>query len=191
MRALRLERRLAAVVAGALMLILALSAAAPGVAGADVGETIILRCTHHESLAGFKQADYRRALKEMSATTEEYSGCGQEIRQAMEAAATSRSGTSVAAGPVTPVTVTPAERTSLAGAANGGPVPVTLGSGEVVHPGVVHANIGSAFSTLPASLLAVLGCLLAALLAVAVAFVRRRMASGGSFLGRRFGGGAD
>ncbi|HEY0517184.1 MAG TPA: hypothetical protein VGD00_08695, partial [Solirubrobacteraceae bacterium] len=67
MRVLRLERRLVAVAASVLMLM----GIAAGTAQADVGQKIILRCTHHESLAGFSQADYRRALKEMSATTEE------------------------------------------------------------------------------------------------------------------------
>ena len=39
-------------------------AAAP--ACADVGATIINRCTHGQSLAGFTQQDYRKALQELS-----------------------------------------------------------------------------------------------------------------------------
>lgn len=41
-------------------LVLTLGVTAP--AGADVGATIINRCTHGQSLAGFSQQDYRKAL---------------------------------------------------------------------------------------------------------------------------------
>ena len=34
-------------------------------AQADIGETIILKCTHGESLSGFSQKDYNKALKEL------------------------------------------------------------------------------------------------------------------------------
>ena len=56
-------------------------------ARADIGETIILRCTHRESLSGFSQSAYRQALKELNADTEEYSNCSALIRRAQEAAA--------------------------------------------------------------------------------------------------------
>ncbi|HEY0516807.1 MAG TPA: hypothetical protein VGD00_06770, partial [Solirubrobacteraceae bacterium] len=160
---------------------------AAGTAQADVGQKIILRCTHHESLAGFSQADYRRALKEMSATTEEYSPCGEEIRKAQEAAAAGRGGGAGAAGLATPIPSTPAERSALARAAAKGGAPVRLG-GQVVHPGVVHANVASAFSTLPGSLLAVLGFLLASLLVAGGMFAHRRYGLDGASLRRRFGG---
>jgi hypothetical protein len=47
--------------------------------------------------------------------------------------------------------------------------------GQVIHPGVVHADIASAFSTLPAPLLAVLALMLASLIALAVGYGRRRL----------------
>ena len=51
-------------------------------ASADIGETIILRCTHGQSLSGFSQSAYSEALKELNADTEEYTDCAQLIRQA-------------------------------------------------------------------------------------------------------------
>jgi hypothetical protein len=153
------------------------AAVAAPTASADVGQTIIRRCAEGKPLGGFTQADYRRALKEMSATTEEYSPCGEEIRKAQEAAAAGHGGTAgAAAAGATPIAATPAERRSLAGAATAGGAPVRLG-GQVVHPGVVHANIASAFSKLPDSVLAILAFLLASALTV-----------GGTLLRRRFGG---
>jgi hypothetical protein len=65
---------------------------APAPASADVGETIIQRCTHGQSLAGFSQSDYRKALKELSADAEEYTDCSSLIRQAQLAAAGGRGG---------------------------------------------------------------------------------------------------
>ena len=59
----------------------------------SVGEQIVLRCTHGQSLSGFSQSAYRQALKELSADSLEYSPCGQQIRQAQLAAlAAHRSG---------------------------------------------------------------------------------------------------
>jgi len=45
----------------------------------------------------------------------------------------------------------------------------------VVSPGVVHANVASAVSTLPDPLLAVLALMLATLVALAVSYARRRI----------------
>ncbi len=188
MRAPRLERRLAAVAAATLILTTSALAAAPGVAEADVGQTIINLCTHRKSIAGFTQADYRRALKEMSATTEEYSECAQLIRQAQEAAAAGHG--SGAAGLAVPIAATPAEQKSIAAAVTGGGAPVSLG-GQPVHPGVVHANIASAFSTLPGSLLAVLALLVVSLLVAGGTVAGRRFGWSGASLLRRFGGGRD
>ena len=64
----------------------------PALARADVGEKIILRCTHGESLRGFTQKDYNKALKELETSLEEYSGCASLIHQAQLAAAGSRTG---------------------------------------------------------------------------------------------------
>jgi hypothetical protein len=170
MTLIHIERRLVAIAASALMLILCL----PTQARADVGQTIIQHCTHQQSLSGFTQADYRRALKEISATTEEYSECGAQIRQAQEAAASGRgTGSPGTAALPAAVTATSAERKSIARAAAGA-LPVSLG-GHIVHPGVVHADIASAFSTLPGPLLAVLAFLLACLLFAGGTFLRRRL----------------
>jgi uncharacterized membrane protein YgcG len=54
-------------------------------ARADVGATIIERCTHGQSLAGFSQQDYQRALEELPTAVAEYTDCGNLIRQAQQA----------------------------------------------------------------------------------------------------------
>ena len=139
----------------------------------SVGEQIILRCTHGQSLSGFSQSAYRQALKELSADAEEYSECSSLIRQAELAAAAGRKapaggGTSVA------VAATPSELKAIKHAQRAGSGPVPVG-GEVVSPGVVHANVASEFSTLPAPLLAVLALMLACLFVVVYGFARRQI----------------
>ncbi len=67
-------------------------------AQADIGEKIILRCTHNESLAGFTQKDYNRALQELETSLEEYGDCAMLIHQAQLAAAGSRGGSSGSGG---------------------------------------------------------------------------------------------
>jgi len=151
-------------------------------AQADVGEKIILRCTHGESLSGFTQKDYEKALKELETSLEEYSGCASLIHQAQRAAAGSRGGSgggggtgSTAAGATTAATTaTPAERRNLSRAPRTGAAPLQLG-GQVVHPGVVHVDIASAFSSLPTPLLAVLLFLLACAVALAGGVLRNRV----------------
>jgi len=142
-------------------------------AGADVGETIIQRCTHGQSLGGFSQSAYNKALKELSADAEEYSGCSSLIRQAQLAAARGSGGSSTGAARVAPVATTGAEQRSLSHATHAGGSPVQLG-GQVVNPGVVHANIASALSSLPGSLLAALAFLLACLVLVTGNALRNR-----------------
>jgi hypothetical protein len=143
---------------------------------ADIGETIIQRCTHGQSLSGFSQSAYSRALKELSADAEEYTDCSQLIRQAQAAAAGGRGGATP-----TPVALlaTPSEQRAIAHAARAGSEPVRL-DGQVIHPGVVHASIASALSSLPTPLLAILAFLLAGLLAVAGGAVRNRVRAGRS-----------
>ncbi|HEY4428423.1 MAG TPA: hypothetical protein VGN08_09495 [Solirubrobacteraceae bacterium] len=153
--------------------------ATPAPAGADVGETIIQRCTHGQSLSGFSQSDYSKALKELSADAEEYTDCAAQIRQAQLAAAGGGGGAAAAGLPV-PIAATPREQRALSKAAASGSSPVRVGA-QLVHPGVVHANIASAFSTLPTPLLALIAFLLAFLLAVAGGALRNRIrARGGS-----------
>ena len=154
---------------------IALLALAPG-ASADVGETIILRCTHGQSLSGFSQSAYDQALKEIAADTEEYSGCSQQIRQAQLAAAGGRhsgAGAGSEAVPV-PIAPTPEQQKAITHATHAGAAPVQVG-GQLVRPGVVHASIASALSSLPTPLIATLALLLACLLAIGGSALRNRV----------------
>src|SRR6516164_8449768 len=83
--------------------------ASPPSARADVGATIIERCTHGQSLAGFSQQDYARALQELPTEVEQYSECGNLIRRAQLAAAGGVVGLGAGAG---------------AGPGSGAPVPL-------------------------------------------------------------------
>jgi hypothetical protein len=141
----------------------------------SVGEQIILRCTHGQSLSGFSQSAYSQALKELSADAEEYTDCSSLIRQAQIAAASGH-GAGGGGGGAIPVALaaTPAELKAITHTQHAGSGPVNVG-GQVVQPGVVHANVASAFSTLPSPLLAVLALMLASLLALAISFARRRI----------------
>jgi len=152
--------------------------ASPPSARADVGATIIERCTHGQPLGGFSQQDYRRALQELPTEVEEYSECGNLIRRAQLAAAGggggsgAGTGTGPAAAVATPLT--PAERSALRQIAKTGSAPQVIGN-EVINPGVVHAGVASALSTLPNSLLAPLAFLLACALVLAGRAVRNRV----------------
>jgi hypothetical protein len=177
-QSLRLEDRQArgrrpACLALALMLLAALLIAPA--ARADVGATIIERCTHGQSLSGFSQQDYRRALQELPAEVEEYSDCANLIRRAQLAGAGGGGGEALS-----PIIGTPAERSALRGASSTGGAPVSVG-GRLVRPGVVQANVSSALSTLPSPLLAMLAFLLACALTLAgksiVGRVRARRSS--------------
>jgi hypothetical protein len=163
------------------LLSMMLSFAAP--AQADVGEKIILRCTHGESLRGFTQQDYDKALKELETSLEEYSGCAQLIHQAQLAAAGSRggsgggggAGSATGGGAVTPVApATPAEQRVLNSAPSTGSAPLQVGN-QVIRPGVVHADIASALSSLPDPLLAILIFLFACALALVGGVIRDRV----------------
>jgi len=150
-----------------------LSIASP--AGADVGQTIINRCTHGQSLSGFSQAAYRQALQELPTEVEEYSPCANEIRRAQLAAAGGVSGSeSPGASATTPIPVTPAERSALNSAPKLAATPVQVGN-QAIRPGVIHADIASALSSLPNSLLAVLAFLLACALGLAGRALRNRV----------------
>ena len=182
MRTVPPTRLLALAVAFLSMALSLAAAAAP--AQADVGEKIILRCTHGESLRGFTQKDYEKALKELETSLEEYSGCASLIHQAERAAAGSRGGSGGGsgggAGPTgtgtstAAATATPAERSSLSHAPSAGAAPLLLGS-QVVRPGVVHVDIASAFSSLPTPLLAVILFLVACAIALAGGALRNRV----------------
>lgn len=160
----------------AALLLATVLALAPA-AAADVGETIIQRCTHGQSLGGFSQSDYSRALKELSADAEEYTDCSSLIRKAQVAAAAgtqSGGGTAQSPAGAAAVAASPAEQQSVARAARNVPPAVSL-DGQVIHPGVVHASIAGVVSALPTPLLATLAFLLACLLLVAGGAVRNRI----------------
>jgi hypothetical protein len=185
MRIVRLESRPIGLRSAALTVLLAailLATAQPALA-TSVGEKIILRCTHEESLSGFSQSAYRQALKEVRADTEEYSGCSELIREAQAAAALGgHAGNGGGGGSSTaPVAIaaTPAEQRSLAHAEHAGSEPVKLG-GRTVHPGVVHVEVASALSSLPTSLLVTLAFLLVCLLGVFGGALRKRVRARGS-----------
>jgi hypothetical protein len=146
--------RIVSALALALSLLVLLAAAA----SADTGAKIIERCTHGQSLGGFSQKDYRRALAELPTEVEEYSDCGNLIRRAQLAALNGGGG---GGGPSTPATpLTPSEQSAVARAPKSGGAPLTVGS-QQVSPGVIHANVSSALSSLPDPLLAMLAFLLA------------------------------
>jgi hypothetical protein len=146
---------------------------APASALADRGTTIIERCTHGKSLGGFSQQDYRRALAELPTEVEEYSDCGNVIRRAELAAAGGGAGAAGALGAVaTPLT--PTEQRALGAIKHKRPAPVPLG-GHLVRPGVVHADVSSALSTLPNALLAVLASIAATALALGARSIRNRV----------------
>jgi hypothetical protein len=165
----RLKSRLAlpaALLAGTLAI------AAP--ANADIGETIIQRCTHGKSLSGFPQSAYTRALKELSADAEEYTNCSSLIRAAQLAAAGGHgSGASAGAEHLAALAASPAEQRAITRARQAPPGGISV-SGQIIRPGVVHADIASALNSLPSPLLATLALLLACLALLAGARVRKR-----------------
>ncbi len=128
----------------AMALVAVVALALAPTAQANVGETIILRCTHNESVSGFSQRAYNQALKELNADLEEYSpSCASLIREAQRAAAAGGRGGSGGGGLSTaaPVAVaaTPSEQRALTHAVHAHPESVKLGSGEI-NPGVVHVE---------------------------------------------------
>jgi hypothetical protein len=151
----------------AVLLMMFLSIASP--ASADVGATIINRCTHGQSLSGFSQAAYRQALAELPTEVEEYSDCANLIRRA-ELAAAGRGGL----GSATPIPLTPAERSALGRVSKAGSAPLQVGN-QLIRPGEIHANVASALSALPTPLLAILAFLLACALLLAGKAVRERV----------------
>lgn len=136
-------------------------------AGADTGTKIIERCTHGKSLSGFSQQDYRRALQELPTEVEEYSDCANLIRRAQLAAAGGRGGSSGGGGgsAASATPLSPSERSALKSVPKTGASPLRVG-GQLVHAGVVHADIASALSSLPDPLLAILAFLFACALAL-------------------------
>jgi len=155
--------------AGALLLALL----SPTPARADAGATIIQRCTHGQSLSGFSQQDYRRALQELPAEVEEYSDCANLIRRAQLAAAGGGQG-GAGGEAASAIPLTPTESAALRGIHDTGARPLRVG-GSLIRPGVVHASVASALSSLPSPLLALLSFLLACALLRAGSTIRDRV----------------
>jgi hypothetical protein len=164
----RLQSRLALSTA---LLASTLTIAAP--ASADIGETIIQRCTHAQSLSGFSQSAYTQALKELSADAEEYTNCSSLIRAAQLAAAGGHGSGGGAESPVA-IAASPAEQQAITRARRTPAAPVRV-DGQIVQPGVVHADIASAVNSLPSPLLATLAFLLACLALLAGGALRNRL----------------
>jgi hypothetical protein len=164
----RLQSRLALPAA---LLASTLTIAAP--ASADIGETIIQRCTHAQSLSGFSQSAYTQALKELSADAEEYTPCSSLIRAAQLAAAGGHGSGGGAESPVA-LAASPAERRAITRVRRTPAAPVRV-DGQIVQPGVVHADIASAVNSLPSPLLATLAFLLACLALIAGGALRNRL----------------
>ena len=145
-------------------------------AQADIGEKIILKCTHGESLSGFSQKDYNKALKELETSSEEYTDCASLIHKAQLAAAGAGKGTGAGGGPAAKAATpaTPAERRELSRAPHAGSTPLRVGS-QIIRPGVVPVDIASALSSLPNPLLVILAFLLACALALAGGALRNRV----------------
>jgi hypothetical protein len=152
-------------IVSALALALSLLVLLATAASADTGAKIIERCTHGQSLSGFSQKDYRRALAELPTEVEEYSDCGNLIRRAQLAAAGGGGGVGGSGGGGIATPLSPSERSAVARAPKAGGEAFKIGN-KLVSPGVVHASVSSALSSLPDPLLAMLAFLLACAVAL-------------------------
>jgi hypothetical protein len=201
------QRRIsrARAVAALAMLASCVAALLPAGASADVGQQIVERCGHGQSLSGYTVAQYKRALQEMEAEAIEYSNCAELIQQAeLKAAAKGKAGSSSTSTPGAPAgssggpgggvggsadegggsvgtgnTPIPfldaAERQTVEQARHGKAAPVHVGAGTVL-PGIVHANLASATSSLPVPLLAAIAIVCAGLLLLAGREIKDRIA---------------
>jgi hypothetical protein len=181
------RRPILALLAAALLLLLA--GATP--AGASDVSKIYETCINGTLPTGYSPQAYSQAIKQMPAGLAEYSDCPDLIQKAQLAAAagshggssgTPSGGSGGASGPASPVAPpTPTEQRTLEHVAHASSPSVHVG-GEVIHPGVVHVDIASAVSTLPAPLFALLALLLACALLLIARVVRNRVRrTGGHF----------
>ena len=172
-----LRRLLPATVAAALLV--------PASAQADQGAAVIRDCLDHNSIQGhYSQRAYSEALAELPTDAAEYSDCAQLIRQARLAAAAGHGGGTGGGGSAgggggggsasspAVASFTPAERQALATAQRQRGRGVNLG-GEVIQPGVVHADAASAINDLPTPLLALMIALAASALGGLAAALKR------------------
>jgi hypothetical protein len=140
-------------------------------ARANVASTIIERCTHGESIAGYPRSAYAQALGELPTVVSEYSDCEELIRKAELAAitggvgglpgafGTGGSGLLGTPGAIPPPT--PAEQEILSASGHTRAAPAIKVGNSVEQPGVLHVNLASALNSLPTPLLALLALLLA------------------------------
>ncbi len=146
-------------------------------ANANQAQTILEKCGHHQPFSGYSQKAYREALKQMTTTGSQYSACEEEIRKAEEAAAGGGAGGAAGTpGANVAVPLTPIEQHAVQSAHRNGSTPVQVGD-EPVRPGVVHADIASAVSTLPHSLFAVLAFMAACAVVLSIGELRKRVRS--------------
>jgi hypothetical protein len=152
-------------------------------ARASPGTQILADCGGGRIPTGFTQQDYKSALKKMSPFLTEYTNCEELIHRAQLAAvggnqrgSGGQAGLAGSGGSGSPAATvappTPTEQRALEHAHSSGARPVQVGN-QVINPGVVHASIASAVSSLPTPLLAVLAFLLTCVLLVSGWALRR------------------
>jgi len=155
-------------------------------AGASEVTKIYEACGNGTVPTGYSQQAYSQAIKEMEPFLAEYSACPDLIHKAQLAGAAGphSAGTSSPgeAGTTAVAPPTPTEQHTLESIPHANAPPVQVG-GEVIHPGVVHVNLASAFNALPTPLLALLAFLLACALLVVAWAVRRRVVRAGARAG--------
>jgi hypothetical protein len=144
-------------------------------AWASEASTIIEKCAHGEPFGGYSQRAYREALKQLPTEVSEYSPCSNLIsKDELAKAGGSTNAATEAVSSNVALPLTPSEQRLVQSAHRHGSTPVQVG-GEPIRPGVVHADIASATSTLPHSLFAVLAFMFAGALAMAIGEVRKRV----------------
>lgn len=187
------ELAVAQTLAAAALACLCLLGAIPAAASADIATELAERCGQGKSLAGFTVKQYQEALKHLPTEVLEYSGCAEEIQKAELAAADHKEGAGGAggqgagggsagggaAGAGASVEPTPAQQRILEQTRRNGAPAVRLGGGGSgegsVSPGVVHPDLASAASDLPAPVLAVIAAVIGGILALASQEINRRM----------------
>ncbi|MCU0313048.1 MAG: hypothetical protein MUC84_03175 [Solirubrobacteraceae bacterium] len=173
------------------LLLLALALLAPATAQADYEALLKDACRDEKVDGTYSQKDYREALANIPADTDQYTNCRSVLRSAQLAAARAQGGGAAAPPPsADPVSAllatgdplaaaTPQEKTAVQQATEQGSAPVEV-AGEVVDPSTLGAGraVAASISDLPAPLLVALAITalgaLAALAAVLVPRVRER-----------------
>jgi hypothetical protein len=146
---------------------------------------ILAACGGGRIPTGFSQQDYKSALKQMSPFLAEYTNCEELIHRAQLAALgpqrssggglNGSGGSGSSASPTAAVAPpTPVEQRALEHAHRTGAVPIRVGD-HVINPGVVHANVASAVSSLPTPLLVLVAFLLVCALLVFGWVIRRHV----------------